>query len=131
MTVVTSILFCVSTVAGQPPNRDRGDMTGEKRTGAATFIADALKGRKTASGKPYDPAALVAAHPTYPIGTVLRVTNPANGRTVDVTVIDRSASGSDRPIVDVSRAAAERLNFVREGKVKVTTEVLSWGKTAR
>ena len=99
----------------------------ETQTGIAAFISDKLQGRKTASGQPYDAKALVAAHPTYPMGTVLRVRSHENGRVVEVTVIDRSASGADRPIVDVSRAAAERLGFIRSGTVKVTTEVIKWG----
>lgn len=70
---------------------------------------------------------LVAAHPTYAMGTVLRVSNPENGRVVEVKVIDRSASGADRPIIDLSRAAAERLDFIKAGTIKVTTEVLEWG----
>ena len=99
----------------------------QTQTGVAAFISDKLQGRKTASGQPYDAKALVAAHPTYPIGTVLRVRSEENGRVVEVTVIDRSARGADRPIVDVSRAAAEQLDFIRSGTAKVTTEVIKWG----
>ena len=87
-------------------------------------MAKALEGRKTASGRIYDGRELVAAHPTYPMGTVLRVTNLANGRSVEVTVVDRSARGPKRPIVDLSRAAAERLDMIEEGVIKVTTEVI-------
>lgn len=90
----------------------------------ATFIASKFEGRKTASGEPFDGRRLVAAHPSYPMGTRLRVTNQENGRTVEVTVIDRSASGAGRPIVDLSRAAAEQLGFVERGTVTVTTEII-------
>lgn len=90
----------------------------------ASFMADRLEGRTTASGKAYDKEAMVAAHPTYPMGTVLRVTNQENGRSVEVTIIDRSARGANRPIVDLSRAAAERLDFIKDGVIKVTTEVI-------
>jgi rare lipoprotein A len=93
----------------------------------ASFIGAKLQGQKTASGELYDGAKLVAAHPSYPMGTVVRVTNQDNGRVVQVKVIDRSAAGRDRPIIDVSRTAAERLDFVRQGTVKVTTEVIEWG----
>jgi rare lipoprotein A len=99
----------------------------ETRTGLASFIAARFQGRKTASGELYDGAQLVAAHPSYPMGTVVRVTNQENGRVVQVKVTDRSAAGRDRPIIDLSRAAAERLEFVRQGTVKVTTEVVEWG----
>jgi rare lipoprotein A len=96
----------------------------QKRTGLASYMAKTLEGRKTASGQIYDGRQLVAAHPTYPMGTVLRVTNLTNGRSVEVTVVDRSARGPKRPIVDLSRAAAERLDMIDQGVVRVTTEVI-------
>ena len=108
----------------QPAAPVSGQPRGETRTGTATFIANRLNGRKTASGEVYDGTRLIAAHPTYPMGTRLRVTNEENGRTVEVTVVDRSAGGAGRPIVDLSRAAAERLGFVDSGTAKVTTEVI-------
>ena len=101
----------------------------ETRTGRASFIAEELNGHKTGSGEMYDGRQLVAAHPTYPFGTILRVTNKENGRVVDVKVIDRSAPGARRPIIDLSRAAAERLDFISRGTVTVTTEVLEWGSS--
>ena len=121
-----------STSPGRPAAPNEVPAEGSERqkatqTGVAAFISDKLQGRKTASGQPYDAKALVAAHPTYPMGTVLRVRSQENGRVVEVTVIDRSAPGANRPIVDVSRAAAERLDFIRSGTVKVTTEVIKWG----
>ena len=96
----------------------------QKRTGLASYMAKKLEGRKTASGELYDGRQLVAAHPSYPMGTVVRVTNLANGRSVVVTVIDRSAGGRGRPIIDLSRTAAAQLDMLEQGVVKVTTEVL-------
>jgi rare lipoprotein A len=102
---------------------------GQVRTGRASFIADSLDGRTTASGEPYDKRSLVAAHPTYPLGTILRVTNTENGRVVDVKVIDRTASAAARRhrMIDLSSAAAEQLDFVSRGTARVRTEVLEWG----
>ena len=133
--MVRTLAFCLSAVlllstpsqSGQSPRAAPvapAVPLKQKRTGAASYMAKALEGRKTASGRIYDGRELVAAHPTYPMGTVLRVTNLANGRSVEVTVVDRSARGPKRPIVDVSRAAAERLDMIEEGVVKVTTEVI-------
>jgi rare lipoprotein A len=101
----------------------------ETSVGFATFISQALDGQRTASGAVYDSRRMVAAHRTYPLGTRLRVTNLENGRSVVVRVIDRTAAGTgaDRPLVDLSRRAAERLDFIRDGKVKVKIEVLAWG----
>ena len=111
--------------AAVPPAPSRDSK--EVRTGPATFIADRFNGRKTASGETYDGSRLVAAHASYPLGTVVRVTNPDNGRAVDVKVIDRSAVGAKRPIIDLSRAAAEQLDIVKRGTAPVTVEVLEWG----
>ena len=121
--------------AGTPPGRAsgaekqraaRGRAPKETRTGLATYIASRFEGRKTASGEIYDGSQLVAAHPVYPMGTRVRVTNLENARAVDVKIIDRSAPGKrpSHPIIDLSRAAAERLDFIRHGKTKVTVEVI-------
>ncbi len=99
--------------------------TKKAQVGMASFMADRLDGRRTASGERYDKDALVAAHATYPFGTVLRVTNQANGRVVEVRVIDRNARGAGRPLIDLSRAAAERLDFVQRGTVRVSIEVVT------
>lgn len=97
------------------------------QTGAASYYASSLAGRPTASGAPYDPSAFMAAHREYPFGTVLRVTNPANGRAVVVVVLDRGPFVAGR-IVDLSRVAAEKIDMIRQGVVQVVVEVLEWGK---
>ena len=93
------------------------------QNGVASYMSDRLDGRETASGVLYDKDDLVAAHPTLPLGTIVRVTNQENGRTVDVKIVDRSAAGAGRPIIDLSGAAARRLDFIKAGKVKVSVEV--------
>lgn len=93
-------------------------------TGSASYYASSLAGRRTASGVRYDPRQMVAAHRTLPFGTLLRVTNPANGRTVTVRVVDRGPFTRGR-VLDLSRAAAEELDFIRRGHIPVTFEVLA------
>lgn len=100
------------------------------RRGEATYYHDALHGRTTASGVPYDRNALVAAHRSLPFGTLLRVTNTENGREVLVRVVDRGpfAPGHRAPaILDLSRRAAGKLDFIRQGRALVRAEVLEWG----
>ena len=78
--------------------------------------------------------AMVAAHPSYPFGTVLRITNLANGRHARIRILDRGPAAGPRAdgvIIDVSRGAAEALGFVRQGRARVRLEVLEWGKPAR
>ena len=94
--------------------------------GGVSWYSDALAGRRTASGEPYDPTELIAAHRALPFGTRLRVTNLANDRTVEVRVIDRGPFVGGR-ILDVSRSAAEQLGIVRAGLGRVRVEVLEYG----
>jgi rare lipoprotein A len=84
-----------------------------------------------ASGVRFDMNAMVAAHPSYPFGTEVRVTNLENGRSVRVTILDRGPARrhqADGVIIDVSRGAAERLGFIRDGRVRVRVEVLAFGE---
>lgn len=98
----------------------------ETVTGVASYYSDRLHNRITASGIPYDKNALVAAHRTYPFGTVLRVTNLANDRVVTVRVVDRGPFIKGR-ILDLSRRAAEELDFITAGLTEVLIEVLEYG----
>ena len=95
--------------------------------GEASYYSDRLAGHKTASGERYRPGALTAAHRTLPIGTVLRVTRSDGKRTVYVRVNDRGPFGSSRRILDLSRAAFERLGTLRSGVLQVRAEVVAYG----
>jgi rare lipoprotein A len=101
----------------------------ETRTGLASYYGTEFHGKITASGKPFDMHAMVAAHPRYPFGTRLRVTNLANGRSVEVRVLDRGPAAPQQKegvILDVSRGAAERLGFIRQGRTRIRLDVLEW-----
>jgi rare lipoprotein A len=95
-------------------------------TGVATVPASAQCGRaswyalhsRTASGERMNPAAMTAAHRTLPFGTKLRVTNRRNGRVVTVRINDRGPFIRGR-VLDLSRAAARKLGFVRSGHTAV------------
>jgi rare lipoprotein A len=73
---------------------------------------------KTASGEMMNPAAMTAAHRSLPFGTKLTVTNPNNGRAVVVRINDRGPFTKGR-VLDLSKAAAQRLGFVRAGHAKI------------
>jgi rare lipoprotein A len=99
-------------------------------TGVASYYADSFQGRQTASGSAFDNRTLVAAHPSLPFGSIVRVTNLQNKRAVIVQIVDRGPADSVRAggvIIDVSRATAERLDFIRAGRTKVRVEVLKRG----
>jgi rare lipoprotein A len=96
----------------------------------ASFLARKFHGRKSASGEVFDSRDLIAAHPSYPLGTVVRVINLSNGRAVEVCVVDRGPSPKGRKkgaIIDLSRSAAKQLGFIEKGKTRVRLEVLHWG----
>ena len=99
-------------------------------TGVASYYADSFQGRRTASGSNFDNRTLVAAHPSLPFGSIVRVTNLENKRAVIVQIVDRGPAESVRAggvIIDLSRATAERLDFIRAGRAKVRLEVLKRG----
>jgi rare lipoprotein A len=99
------------------------------QTGTATYYAKRFHGRTTASGVKFNQNALMAAHHRWPFGTMVRVTNRKNKRTVRVRIVDRLARRS-RAIIDLSHKAARELRFLRtgQGRVPVRLEVLKWGK---
>jgi rare lipoprotein A len=102
-------------------------VAGETLRGRASYYADSLAGRSTASGQPYDPAGFTAAHRDLPFGTELEVTRD-DGRSVRVRVNDRGPFGRAAArgvILDLSRAAAEQLDMIREGVIEVRAVVIT------
>lgn len=99
---------------------------GQSQTGKASFYADKFEGQPTASGEKYKHNKLTAAHKTLPFGTVVRVTNIANGNTVDVVINDRGPYVDGR-IIDLSRSAAEKLGFINLGVTDVKLDVVDAG----
>ena len=93
-------------------------------TGTASYYSMKLSGRKTANGEVYDPNKLTAAHPSLPFGTIVRVTKLYNNASVIVRINDRGPSIKSR-IIDLSYAAAKKLNMISEGLTEVVVEVLS------
>ncbi|MDC3957955.1 septal ring lytic transglycosylase RlpA family protein [Polyangium jinanense] len=99
-----------------------GAGAGREERGKASYYADKLKGRPTASGEPYEPTELTAAHKTLPFGAIVRVER--EGRSVEVRINDRGPHVRGR-IIDLSRRAAEALGIVRMGVADVVLRVVS------
>ncbi len=99
--------------------------------GEATYYADKFEGRETASGTIFRQDDLVAAHRGFPFGTLLRVTNTRNDRSVEVRVVDRGPWGARaaarNTIIDLSRRAARQLGYIHQGRAQVRIDVLEWG----
>jgi rare lipoprotein A len=92
-------------------------------TGIASYYHSKFQGRPTASGEKYDENKMTAAHNRLPMGTMVRVTNLRNKRSVVVRINDRLHHRNTR-LIDLSRAAALKLGYVARGLAKVKVEVL-------
>ncbi|NKN34628.1 septal ring lytic transglycosylase RlpA family protein [Marichromatium bheemlicum] len=97
---------------------------GDVQKGIASYYHDSLHGLPTASGTPYDKHRLSAAHKTLPLGTKVRVTDTATGKSIVVRINDRGPFIKGR-IIDLSRAAAARLDMLHKGLARVRVEILS------
>jgi rare lipoprotein A len=94
--------------------------------GIASWYGGVFNGRRTASGERFDMYAMTACHPTLPFGSVVRVVNLSNKRSVVVRITDRGYLYKGR-IIDLSYGAAEKLAMTKPGLAQVDLEVLSMG----
>jgi rare lipoprotein A len=94
--------------------------------GLASWYGGVFHGHKTANGETFDENALTACHPTLPFGSLVRVVNVRNGRSVIVRITDRGDLAKGR-IIDLSKAAAEQLAMTRSGLAPVVLDVISRG----
>lgn len=100
----------------------RPDLAGPE-IGMASYYGTKFHGRRTASGERFNRHALTAAHPSLPFGTWVRVTHLASGRSLEVRINDRGPFRKRR-IIDVSEAAARKLQFHVAGTARVRVEIL-------
>lgn len=117
--------------SGNPPEyeafgeiyRVLDDPTGFTERGRASWYGKKFHSKKTASGEPYDMFAMTAAHKTLPIPSYVRVTNLDNGKTAVVRVNDRGPFHPGR-VIDLSYAAAARLDVIKHGHARVEIQAL-------
>jgi len=94
--------------------------------GKASFYADKFEGRSTASGEKYRHKDLTAAHRSLPFGTKVKVTNVDNNKSVVVSINDRGPYVENR-IIDLSKSAAKKLDFLVQGLANVKLEIVDAG----
>jgi len=99
-----------------------------KVSGVASWYGKRYHGKNTSSGEVYDMYSMSAAHPTLPLPSYVKVTNPANGRFVVVRVNDRGPFKSER-VIDLSYAAAYKLRFSAQGSTLVQVEAIDTNNT--
>ena len=127
------VLFCLAGCASQAPSSSPSPVPTPQRppssaetpffsqTGLASFYGGAQDGNKTASGDTFHQFRFTAAHRTLAFGTVVRVTNMNNGRSVKVSINDRGPHVKAR-IIDLSYGAARALGMRKDGVVPVRLE---------
>jgi rare lipoprotein A len=118
---VTAAVCC-----GGPPKVQYDMARGPDRPmyGVASWYGPGFNGRKTASGERFNKSHYTAAHRSLPFGTVVRVRNLKNGRSVDVRINDRGPFVKGR-IIDLSEAAAQQIDLKHRGIGEVELRVLS------
>lgn len=111
----------VETAAAEPAAPASGEPAG---AGSASYYGNELAGNPTASGEPFDPARMTAAHRSLPLGSRVRVTHERSGESVIVRINDRGPFHGNR-IIDLSEAAARQLGMLRSGTARVQLELLT------
>ena len=136
---VTLIVCFVSILGCSSENRDErtqltqqenGRVTGHSlRTeqGEASWYGPGFQGKETANGDTFDQTKMTAAHPSLPMGTKAIVTNLENGKEVEVRINDRGPYAKDR-VIDVSKAAARKLDMQEDGTAQVKIETQHIGQ---
>src|SRR6185295_17663113 len=107
-----------------------GSAAGYKEQGRASWYGTKFHGQRTSSGETYDMYQMTAAHKTLPLPTYVRVTRLSNGRSVVVKVNDRGPFHQGR-IIDLSYAAATRLDLLKDGSAEVEVEAVEPAAPAR
>ena len=107
---------------GKPADKIKPKKTTRVFYGQASFYANKFNGRRTANGEIFSQKKLTCACNVLPLGTWIKVTNLRNGRSVVVKTNDRIHPRMKR-IVDLSKAAAEKLGFVSRGLTRVKVEL--------
>lgn len=115
------------TAAVAAPAAAAAAAAGDVTTGKAAWYGAKFNGRKTASGQRFNAASMTAASNTLPFGTLVKVTNVKNKKSVTVRINDRGPKQADR-IIDVTRAAAARLGMLKSGVAEVELKVLGSAK---
>lgn len=119
------------TLVTSPTPSDLAEATAVKRGdrlhGIASWYGERFNGRKTASGARFNMYAMTACHPTLPFGSIVRVTNKTNNRSVVVKITDRGDLVSEKRIIDLSYGAAQKLAMTEAGLAMVDLQVLRLG----
>lgn len=119
-------LLATPKTAPRPAPKTAREREADILHGIASWYGGVFNGRRTASGEKFDMYAMTACHPTLPFGTLVRVYNRDNNRSVEVRITDRGYLYKGR-IIDLSYGAAQKLAMTKAGIARVDLEVISLG----
>ena len=119
--LAAAMLIAATAACGKKPIEVASERPQFVQTGVASWYGSGFEGGKTASGERFDPNDMTAAHRTLPFGTMVRVTNLRNNRSIDVRIINRGPFIKGR-IIDLSPSAAKQLRIGKSGIVRVRIE---------
>jgi rare lipoprotein A len=123
-----------ASLANEEPTVPQGSPTTAARKwsdrvrGVASWYGGVFNGRKTASGEVYDMYAMTACHPSLPFGSIVRVVNLRNHKTVVVRITDRGDLVEEGRVIDLSYGAAKKLGMTLSGLAHVELQVLTVGQ---
>ena len=118
----STVVASVTPQMSAPPQKPKSKLL----RGIASWYGDQFDGKKTASGETFNQEEMTACHPSLPFGSEVRVVNLRNHKSVVVRITDRAELVKGR-VIDLSHAAAEKLNMTQAGVARVSIEVLSLG----
>ena len=118
-----AVVSCGKKARVRVPPAPRPAAVGSTETGVASWYGIPYDGRRASSGEIFDMRQLTAAHRTLPFDTWVEVTNLENGKRVDVRINDRGPFVGGR-IIDLSMAAADRIDMIRSGIARVKLTIL-------
>jgi len=127
--VLTFLAGCSST-ASVDNAKTSSYARSHELVGQASWYGSKYHGKRTASGERYNMRAYTAAHKTLPFGTIVRVTNTNNGKSVDVKINDRGPFVKGR-VIDLSRKSFEQIGNINAGTLPVKIDVIDDSNTFR
>lgn len=119
-----------ATTPSQPATTAPSAAAASDMSGKLHYYGRKFKGHKTASGERYNPDAMTMSHKSLPFGTMVKVTNKANGKSAQLRVNDRGPTKGDA-IGDVSVAASRQLGFGKHGEIDADISVVSEAKATK
>lgn len=127
--ILNLLAGCSSTLAVDL-DQTNGYSKSHELIGKASWYSNKFHGKRTASGERYNKNAYTAAHKSLPFGTIVRVTNTANSKKVDVKINDRGPFVKGR-VIDLSQKAFEQIGNIKEGVAPVKIEIIDDTNTFR